>query len=91
MIAHPMFDHVTLRVADLDAAARFYTTVLDTLGVARLDNDMGPEWDNDLSLAPRTRSIRSRATSTSASSPPRTTRCARFWRAGVEAGYAGRR
>ena len=51
MIAHPMFDHVTLRVADLDASARFYTTVLDTLGVPRLDNDIGPEWENDLSLA----------------------------------------
>ena len=51
MIAHAMFDHVTLRVADLEASARFYTTVLDTLGVPRLDNDIGPEWENDLSLA----------------------------------------
>jgi len=82
-----MFDHVTLRVADLDAAARFYTTVLDTLGVPRLDNEMGPEWDNDLSLAradaehPVTRNLHIGFFA------PSHDEVRGFWRTGVEAGF----
>ena len=88
MIAHPMFDHVTLRVADLDAAARFYTTVLDTLGVgAGSTTTIGPEWENDLSLAradaehPVTRNLHIGFFA------PSHDEVRAFWRAGVEAGY----
>ena len=82
-----MFDHVTLRVSDLDASARFYTTVLDTLGVPRQDNDIGPEWDNDLSLAradaehPVTRNLHI------AFFAPSHDEVRAFWQAGVDAGY----
>ena len=41
-----MFDHVTLRVGELDASARFYDTVLRTFGVARTHTaDWLVEWD----------------------------------------------
>lgn len=48
-----MFDHVTIRVADRDASARFYRTVLDA---ARLEPPTGgayTQW-RDFSLAPAT-------------------------------------
>lgn len=47
-----MFDHVTLRVADLDASARFYDTVLATLGVERTSTaDWLVEW-HEFSVSP---------------------------------------
>ena len=51
-----MFDHVTIRVADVGAAERFYDTVLAALGFGRTSDSEGlPEWD-DFSLAePTTR------------------------------------
>src|SRR5258707_13962377 len=33
-----MIDHVSIQVADLDAAARFYEAVLGTLGIAKLES-----------------------------------------------------
>ena len=82
-----MFDHVSLRVSDLDASARFYATVLETLGVhASYSSSEIAEWD-DFSLMP-------------ASGPHAVTRRLHigfgassrehvdaFWRAGVDAGY----
>jgi len=87
MIAHRMFDHVTLRVADLDTAARFYTTVLDTLGVARLDNDIGPEWENDLSLAPADAEHPVTRNLHIGFFAPSHDEVRGFWRTGVEAGF----
>ena len=46
-----MFDHVTIRVSDLDASRLFYDTVLSTLGIGQTGaDDTYTEWD-DLSLA----------------------------------------
>jgi catechol 2,3-dioxygenase-like lactoylglutathione lyase family enzyme len=84
-----MFDHVTLRVSDLDAATRHYATLLDTLGVARLDGAPGlPEWENDLSLAqadaehPATRNLHL------AFFAPTEDEVRTFWQAGLDAGLA---
>ena len=87
MIAHPMFDHVTLRVADPDAAARFYTTVLDTLGVPRLDNDDGPRVGQRPLAGPRGRGASGHAQPPHRLLRPLARRRRGFWRAGVEAGY----
>ena len=47
-----MFDHVTIRVSDRAASARFYETVLRTLGVHKAYSDEHlAEWD-DFSLSP---------------------------------------
>jgi catechol 2,3-dioxygenase-like lactoylglutathione lyase family enzyme len=82
-----MFDHVTIRVADVEAAERFYDTVLAALGVGRSTDSEGlPEWD-DFSLAgagdqnPVTRGLH-----VGFVAPSREAVDA-FWRAGVEAGY----
>jgi catechol 2,3-dioxygenase-like lactoylglutathione lyase family enzyme len=84
-----MFDHVTLRVSELAASARHYTTLLDTLGVALLDGDPSlPEWENDLSLAqadaehPVTRNLHL------AFFAPAHDEVRTFWRTGVDAGLA---
>jgi catechol 2,3-dioxygenase-like lactoylglutathione lyase family enzyme len=37
--SRPLFDHVHLRVADLEASKRFYATVLEPLGVPLLGDD----------------------------------------------------
>jgi catechol 2,3-dioxygenase-like lactoylglutathione lyase family enzyme len=48
-----VFDHVTIRAADLGASERFYDTVLATIGVTRTHSGEAlAEWD-DFSLAPR--------------------------------------
>ena len=52
-----MFDHVGIRVGDLDASARFYDTVLSTLGVESTHTAAGREWD-EFSLSPATRRSR---------------------------------
>lgn len=49
-----MLDHVTIRVSDLAASDRFYTTLLAPLGVGEpTRNDLGVEWD-ELSITPAT-------------------------------------
>jgi catechol 2,3-dioxygenase-like lactoylglutathione lyase family enzyme len=82
-----VFDHVTIRVADLAASERFYRTVLGALRVAppRTAEDR-VEWD-DLRLAsappghPPTRHLHV------AFVAPSRERVDEFWRAGITAGY----
>src|SRR3954454_241279 len=81
-----MFDHVTLRVSDLAASERFYTTVLDVLGVEQLGGEAYRRW-RDFSIAaagdghPVTRGLH-----VGFAAPTRELVDA-FWRAGVGAGY----
>ena len=82
-----MWDHVTLRASDLDASARFYDTVLATLGVERTATaDWIVEWDVfSLSPAdeekPPTRGLHIGFTA------PAREHVDAFWRAGIDAGY----
>ena len=84
-----MFDHVELRVSDLEASARCYTALLDTLGVARLSGDAElVEWENDFDLSqagaerPVTRNLHV------AFFAPSHDAVRAFWRAGLDAGLA---
>ncbi len=82
-----MFDHVTIRVSDREASARFYDTVLSTLGVERTHGDEGlVEWD-DFSLSPATDDkpvTRRLHVGFAAPSRPHVDA---FWRAGTQAGH----
>ena len=83
-----MIDHVTLRVADLDASKRFYDTVLGVLGLKHDDPDY-PEW-GDFSIAADGQPL-SRSSLHIAFFAPSHELVDAFHRAGVEAGYDGRR
>jgi catechol 2,3-dioxygenase-like lactoylglutathione lyase family enzyme len=82
-----VFDHVTIRVSDREAAQRFYDTVLLTLGIeATYSDNRFSEWD-DFSLSaaddenPLTRGLHI------GFGAPSREHVDRFWRAGTEAGY----
>jgi catechol 2,3-dioxygenase-like lactoylglutathione lyase family enzyme len=82
-----VFDHVTIRVSDRDAAERFYAAVLSTLGVEKTHSgDDFAEWD-DFSLAaasaerPVTRRLHIGFVA------PSRAHVDEFWRAGTAAGY----
>jgi catechol 2,3-dioxygenase-like lactoylglutathione lyase family enzyme len=78
-----VFDHVTIRVSDRAAAARFYATVLPTIGIEQTSAD---EWD-DLSFAQAaggeavTRGLHIGFAATSREHVDE------FWRVGTAAGY----
>jgi catechol 2,3-dioxygenase-like lactoylglutathione lyase family enzyme len=78
-----VFDHVTIRVSDRAAAARFYATVLPTIAIEQTSFD---EWD-DLSLAeaapgePVTRGLHI------GFAAPSREHVDEFWRVGTAAGY----
>jgi len=78
-----VFDHVTLRVADLAASRAFYDTVLGVLGLERAHDEWG-----DFSLNP----VGEAETATSGLHVGFAARSRElvdaFWRAGVDAGYA---
>jgi len=81
-----VFDHVTIRVSDLDASTRFYDTVLATLGLEPLHSELGVEWgDFSISRAdhqhPLTRRLHV------AFFAPTHADVDEFWRVGTEAGY----
>src|SRR4051794_26037368 len=82
-----MWDHVTLRASDFEASARFYDTVLATLGVERTGTaDWIVEWDLfSISPAdeekPPTRGLHIGFTA------PSREHVDAFWQAGVDAGY----
>lgn len=82
-----MFDHVTIRVADLEASRRFYDTVFGAIGKERAVAEQFVEW-GDWSIQqagaerPPTRNLH-----VGFYVPSRELVDA-FWRAGVEAGYA---
>jgi len=82
-----VFDHVTIRVSDRTASARFYDTVLGVLGIeAEYSDDVFTEWD-DFSLSeatawnPVTRGLH---IGFGASSRERVDE---FWQVGTSAGY----
>ena len=80
-----MFAHVTLRVSDLEASARFYDTVLGRLGIERTcDGDDLAEWD-EFSVAPADRGV-TRRLHIGFAAPSRAEVDA-FWQAGTEAGH----
>lgn len=81
-----MFDHVTIRVADLDASRDFYETVLGPLGHTGRRSWLGDEW-GDFSTAsateenPPTRGLHIAFVAGSKADVDA------FWRGGVGAGY----
>jgi catechol 2,3-dioxygenase-like lactoylglutathione lyase family enzyme len=80
-----VIDHVTLRVSDLDAAQRFYDTVLPPIGVGRIDRgDEYIQWGR-FSLAcddgPATRGVHIGFGAESREQVDA------FWQTGVDAGY----
>jgi catechol 2,3-dioxygenase-like lactoylglutathione lyase family enzyme len=79
-----MFDHVTIRVSDLDASRRFYSTVLDREAVG----DGFLEWD-DFSIAPVQDDRRLTRYLHVAWAAASREEVDTFWRRGVEAGYRG--
>ena len=82
-----MFDHVTIRVADVGAAERFYDTVLAALGFGRSSDSAGlPEWDDFSLAAADDQSPVTRGLHVGFVAPSREA-VDEFWRAGVAAGY----
>ncbi|HWT93448.1 MAG TPA: VOC family protein [Solirubrobacteraceae bacterium] len=83
-----MLDHLTIRVSDLEASARFYTTVLATLDAEPpVRNDFGVEF-GDFSLAQATaEQPATRGLHVGFAAPSREAVDA-FFRAGVDAGFA---
>lgn len=83
-----VFDHVTIRVADRDASARFYRTVLEA---ARLERPTGgpvyTQW-RDFSLAQATAERPVTRNLHLAFSVASRDLVDAFWRAGLDAGYA---
>jgi catechol 2,3-dioxygenase-like lactoylglutathione lyase family enzyme len=81
-----VFDHVTIRVSDREASARFYTTVLGVLGLEPKRGEEFDEWA-DFSIAaasdefPVSRRLHAGFYASS------TALVEEFWRAGTEAGY----
>ncbi len=83
-----MFDHVTIRVGDLEACRRFYDTALGTLGIPA--GEVGEhltEWD-DFSIAQAdTDQAATRGLHMGFVAPSRE-QVDDFWRVGAGAGYA---
>jgi len=82
-----VFDHVTIRVADLPASEAFYATVLQTLGIERTyTGEELVEWQ-DFSIAPADAEHPvSRRLHVGFVAPSRE-RADAFWRVGTEAGH----
>jgi len=81
-----VFDHVTIRVSDLEASERFYGAVLPVLGVEQTHSGDWFEWD-DLSLAAATAEqpvTRGLHIGFAARSPAVVDE---FWRVGIDAGF----
>jgi catechol 2,3-dioxygenase-like lactoylglutathione lyase family enzyme len=82
-----MFDHVTIRVTDLGASERFYSTVLPVLGIERTSSgeDLA-EWD-DFSLAPADDDHPPTRRLHIAFAAPSPAHVDAFWREGTTVGY----
>jgi catechol 2,3-dioxygenase-like lactoylglutathione lyase family enzyme len=82
-----MFDHVTIRASDRDASARFYRTVLGSIGIEpHRDDDALIGWDEFAVIAttpehPPTQNLHIGFVS------PSHELVDAFWQAGVDAGY----
>jgi catechol 2,3-dioxygenase-like lactoylglutathione lyase family enzyme len=82
-----MFDHVTLRAADLEASAAFYEEVLRTLGIERTASlDWLVEWDL-FSLSPASAGKPVTRRLHIAFPAPTREHVDAYWQAGVDAGY----
>jgi catechol 2,3-dioxygenase-like lactoylglutathione lyase family enzyme len=84
----PVFDHITIRVADRAAAERFYNTVLATLGIGEpWTHNQYVGWGRDFSLASDDQPVTAGLHIGFAA--PSRAHVDEFWRAGTEAGYDG--
>ena len=82
-----MFDHVTIRAADLEASGRFYETVLGAIGLEPTHrSDRLVEWD-DFSVAPANAERPPTTNLHIGFSVPSPEVADAFWRAGTAAGY----
>jgi catechol 2,3-dioxygenase-like lactoylglutathione lyase family enzyme len=82
-----VFDHVTIRVAEPEESARFYDTVLATLGIRRTQSgEDGAGWD-DFSIAPATDDRPPTRGLHIGFVAPTRAHVDEFWRAGTGAGY----
>jgi catechol 2,3-dioxygenase-like lactoylglutathione lyase family enzyme len=82
-----VFDHVTIRVSNREAAERFYTTVLTTLGLSEHRLASGyTEW-GDFSLGAATEEKPLTRNLHIAFFAPSRGKVDDFWRAGTDAGY----
>jgi catechol 2,3-dioxygenase-like lactoylglutathione lyase family enzyme len=81
-----MFDHVTIRVGDRQAAERFYATVLSAAGIAQTaQGENFTEWD-DFSLAAADDDHPATSRLHVAFAAPSREAVDAFWRAGIDAG-----
>jgi catechol 2,3-dioxygenase-like lactoylglutathione lyase family enzyme len=82
-----VFDHVTIRASDREAAERFYGTVFASLGIEQTGrDDHYTEWD-DFSLGPAdAENPVTRGLHVAFVAPSRA-HVDEFWRVGIEAGY----
>jgi catechol 2,3-dioxygenase-like lactoylglutathione lyase family enzyme len=86
-IVSPMFDHVTIRVANREASERFYDTVLTELGIDRTyRTGTFSEWD-DFSLTGADETTRVTRRLHIGFVAPSRDQADAFWRVGTEAGY----
>ena len=82
-----MFDHVTIRAADLLSSEHFYRTVLSSLGIEPSDGVKDvPEWHDFSIVAADTDNPATRHLHVAFVAPSRGL-VDEFWRAGVDAGY----
>ena len=82
-----MFDHVTIRAADRAASARFYNTVLQTLGIDEsYRTNTISEWQDFLVTGADAEHLVTRRLHIGFAAPDRD-RVDQFWQAGVDAGY----
>ena len=86
-MADCIFDHVTIRVADLAASEDFYAPLLGTLGVELVArSDIGPDWGVFSMAGASSEQPVTRNAHLAFVSPSREVVDA-FWNAGVDAGY----
>jgi catechol 2,3-dioxygenase-like lactoylglutathione lyase family enzyme len=78
-----VFDHVTIRVSDLEASQRFYDTVLATLGAGKTHSGDWFEWDDFSFLQDEAVTRRLHIGFVA----PSRAHVDEFWQAGTEAGY----
>jgi catechol 2,3-dioxygenase-like lactoylglutathione lyase family enzyme len=82
-----VFDHVTIRVSDREAAERFYDTVLQTLGIERTSSgEEGVEWEDFSFYAAENEEVVTRHLHVGFVAPSRA-EVDDFWRTGTRAGF----
>jgi catechol 2,3-dioxygenase-like lactoylglutathione lyase family enzyme len=84
---HAMFDHITLRVADLAAASTGFTAVLDELGIEQTTSTPAFSVWGNFALTPTDDAHPTARRVHVAFVAPTQTHVDRFWRAGIDAGF----